>query len=140
MIFPPFVSMLSTAPRSRTPDSVSVCINPFLLFRHVFRVAMSLNSVMPLACLLSLSSGGSSPLAAKRSKCSLRMRSMPEGRDGKAPGGRLSFFTYLNQKHFWHSSMRLMEDGDSWKPIRIMAGRLFIGLEGKGKVESTVSH
>jgi hypothetical protein len=47
------------------------------------------------------------------SKCSLRILSMPLGRDGNGPDGLLIFLTRCSQKHLGQSNMRFIDDGDN---------------------------
>ena len=52
------------------------------------RVSSTLLSKSLTSPLRLFSSGGNNPLFMKRSKCSLRIRSMPDGKEGKMVVGR----------------------------------------------------
>src|SRR3989344_8807045 len=49
------------------------------------------------------------------SKCILRTLSMPPGRLGKTPEGLFHTLCFSSQKHLEHSSIKFIDDGESFR-------------------------
>src|SRR3989344_9148237 len=83
---------------------------PLRLFLHPFSNSSLLNSLTPSNFP---NSGGNLPNLRYLSKCSFKILSIPEGREGNMESGLLTFLLKCSQKHLGHSLSKDRDDGEN---------------------------
>src|SRR3989338_1113723 len=83
---------------------------PLRLFLHPFSNSSLLNSLTPSNFP---NSGGNFPSLRYLSKCSFKILSIPEGREGNIESGLLTFLLKCSQKHLGQSFNKDNDDGEN---------------------------